>query len=250
MKNFMKATLFAGAMFSLVMTGCDKAKDVLPDDTNPTNTSSPSIIMGDGHGVLAAVRSVSYTTVAGVTVPLEVNTAVAAFNVSAGSSSFADGGAVTLNGKGLAKSSNNAYSYQNLTDPLTFSSVSWNVAGSSSVPAFSYSDDRAFPDYSGFSSLPATVTRSSGVTISLGSMVSNADSVYVILTDYNNHSILKRLGGNASSCTFSAAELGGFTAGQGMVQVTPWNYKAEDFSSKKFYFVLESAYTKQGITIN
>jgi hypothetical protein len=98
--------------------------------------------------------------------------------------------------------------------------------------------------------LPATITKSAGVTISLGSAVSNADSIYVTVTDYSDHRIFKRLAGNASECVISSAELASFVAGQGMVQVCPWNLKAEDINSKKFYFVIESAFTKQGITIN
>lgn len=250
MKTYIKTLLFSGALFSLILTGCDKAEELVPDTTPDNTSSTPTIQISDGYGVLAAVRSVSYTTVAGITVPIEVNTAVAGFNISAGSSSYTDAGIVTLNGKSLTKSENNAYSYQNLTDPLSFSSVNWNVAGSANVPSFSYSDDRPMPDYSGYSSLPVTVTRSAGVTITLGSAISNSDSVYVILTDYDDHTILKRVSASATECTFSANELSSFTAGQGMVQVAPWSYKSEDFGGKKYYFVLESAYTKQGITIN
>ncbi len=248
MKATLKTFLFAGALASLAITGCKKSSET----TTPTtpSTSSPTIQIHDGYGALAAVRSVSYTTVAGVTIPMEVNTAVAAFYASTGSSTLVDGGSVTLNSKSLTKSSNNAYSYQNLTDPLSFSTITWNVSGSGSVPAISYTDDRPVPDFSGFSTLPTTVTRSSGFTIALGSAVTGADSVYVVLTDYSNHTLIKRVGGSASECAFSASELASFTAGQGMIQVCPWNYKPEDFNSKKYYFVIESAYTKQGITIN
>jgi hypothetical protein len=185
-----------------------------------------------------------------MTIPLEVNTAVAVFSTTQGSGVFTDAGTVTLNTKGLTKSSNNAYLYQNLTDPLSFSTLSWSVSGSSTVPAISYTDDRPVPDYSGFSSLPTTITKTAGVTISLGSAVTNADSIYVTVTDYNNHQILKRLAGNANECVIGSAELSAFTPGQGMIQVCPWNMKAEDISSKKFYFIIESAFTKQGITIN
>ena len=220
MKFNIKTILFAGIMASLAITGCNKADEVIPEEPK-TNTSAPTITVSDGYGALAAVRSVSYTTVAGITIPLEVNTAVAVFNTSMGSTTFSDAGTVTLNSKALTKSSNNAYVYQNLTDPLSFSTLTWNVTGSSSVPAISYSDNHPIPDYSGFDALPTTVTRSAGVTIALGSAISNADSVYVVLTDYNNHSILKRVSGNASECTFTSAEIAGFTAGQGMVQVCP-----------------------------
>jgi hypothetical protein len=250
MKNIFRTTLFAGAFVSLIISGCSKSSDVTPETPATTSSAAPSITISDGYGALVAVRSVSYTTVGGITIPLEVNTAVAAFSTTMGSGTFTDGGTVTLNTKSLTKSTNNAYVYQNLTDPLSFSTLAWSVSGSSSVPAMSYTDDRAIPDYSAFSSLPTTIKKSAGVTISLGSAVTNADSVYVVITDYNNHSILKRLGGKAGECAFSATELSGFTAGQGMVQVCPWNLKAEDFNSKKFYFIIESAFTKQGITIN
>lgn len=248
MKTTLKTFFFAGALASLVLTGCKKSNETTTP-TTPT-ASTPTIQIHDGYGALAAVRSVSYTTVAGVTIPMEVNTAVAAFYASTGSSTLVDGGSVTLNSKSLTKSSNNAYSYQNLTDPLTFSTITWNVSGSGSVPAISYTDDRPIPDFSGFSTLPTTVTRSAGFTISLGSAVTGADSVYVVLTDYSNHTLIKRVGGSASECAFSSSELASFTAGQGMIQVCPWNYKPEDFNSKKYYFVIESAYTRQGITIN
>jgi hypothetical protein len=250
MKNMIRKTFMAGALASLIFTGCSKKSEEVTPPTPTNNGSSPTITISDGYGALAAVRSVSYTTAGGYTIPMEVNTAVAAFFASAGSSTFVDGGAVTINSKSLTKSSSNAYVYQTLTDPLTFSTITWSVSGSSSVPAISYTDDRPIPDYSGFSSLPATITKSAGVTISLGSAVSNADSVYVTVTDYNNHQVLKRVAGDANECVFSAAELSNFTAGQGMVQVCPWNYKSEDFSSKKYYFIIESAFTKQGITIN
>ncbi|MEI7725008.1 MAG: hypothetical protein WCK09_07870 [Bacteroidota bacterium] len=250
MKNIIKTTLFAGAIASLIISGCSKTSEVVPETPTSSSPSAPTITLSDGFGALAAVRSVSYTTVAGMTIPMEVNTAVAVFTTTAGSSTFTDGGTVTLNSKGLTKSTNNAYVYQNLLDPLSFGSLAWNVSGSASVPAISYTDDRQIPDYTGFSTLPTTITKTAGVTISLGSAVSNADSIYVVVTDYNNHQILKRLGGNASECVIGSSELSSFTAGQGMVQVCPWNLKSEDISSKKFYFIIESAFTKQGITIN
>ena len=249
MKNLITSAFIACALVSLMISGCTKTSEVIPETTTPAATA-PTITFSDGYGALAAVRSVSYTTIAGMTIPLEVNTAVAAFTTTMGGNTFVDGGTVTLNAKGLTKSTNNTYVYQNLTDPLTFSTLTWNVTGSTSVPAISYTDNRPIPDYSGFSTLPATITKTSGVTISLGSAVSDADSIYVTVTDYNNHTIFKRLGGNAGECVISSSELAAFTAGQGMVQVCPWNLKTEDISGKRFYFIIESAFTKQGITIN
>ena len=251
MKRSFRNTFYAVALSTVIFSGCSKKEDVVADPTtNTPSTSNSTPSIKDGYGSFAAVHSVSYTTIAGITVPLDVNTAVAAFYSSPGTTSLIDGGTVTLNTKSLTRSSNNAYSYQNLTDPLSFNQVAWSVSGSSGVPAINYTDDKSFPDYSGYNSLPSTLTKANGLIVSLGGSISNADSVYVIVSGGDKY-LLKRFAGNASQCTFSASELsviGNTTFG--MIQVAPWNYKKEDFNSKSYYFVLETCYTKQGVTIN
>lgn len=249
MKHMIKLTLSAALFTSLFIAGCTKSEDSTSGTPSTPNSSTPSITISDGYGAMAAVKTVSYTTVAGYTVPVEVNTAVAAFPSSPGGS-LVDAGSVSLNNKMLTKTANNAYVYQTMTDPLVFNQFAWVVSGSGAVPAINYTDDKPMADFSGYNSLPSTVTKASGLTISLGSAITGADSVYVILSDYNNGYILKRVGGSAAECTFSAAELTKLAAGQGIIQVCPWNYKSEDISSKKFYFINEAAYTKMGITIN
>jgi hypothetical protein len=250
MKRIFQNTFFAVALATIIFSGCSKKEDVVDPTTNTPSTGNSTPSIKDGYGSFAAVHSVSYTTIAGITVPLDVNTGVAAFFSAPGSSNLIDGGTVTLNSKSLTKSSNNAYSYQNLTDPLSFSQVTWNVSGSSGVPAITYTDDKSFPDFSGYNSLPATLTKANGLTVTLGSTVSNADSVYVIVSGGDKY-VLKRFAGNASQCTFSASDLSVIeNTTFGMIQVAPWNYKKEDFNSKPYYFVLETCYTKQGITIN
>jgi len=163
-----------------------------------------------------------------------------------------DGGTVTLNGKALAKQSNNSYVYQNVTDPLVFSGgFAWTVSGSSTVPSISYTDDRPMPTYSDYSSLPASVTRSAGLTINLSGNITGADSIWVVLISSGSNYLIKKVSGSASQCVMTASELSALNATTtGIIEVCPWNYKTEDFSSKKFYFVNEAAYTKSGISIN
>jgi hypothetical protein len=251
MKKPLKNTLYAVALATIIFSGCSKKEDVVEDPTtNTPSTSNSTPSIKDGYGTFAAVHSVSYTTVQGITIPLDVNTAVAAFYSSPGSGSMVDAGTVTLNSKTLTKNSNNAYVYQNLTDPLSFSQVSWNVAGSGGVQAITYTDDKSFPDFSGYNSLPSELAKANGLTVSLAGTISNADSVYVIVSGGDKY-VLKRAAGNAAQCTFSASDLSAIAnTTMGMIQVAPWNYKKEDFNSKSYYFVLETCYTKQGVTIN
>lgn len=236
------------ASFSL--TSCSKS-----DDTDPNNNNNSSggvtITVKDSYGVLAAITSISYTTVAGITVPVTTNTAVAVFNASAGSTTYVDAGSVTLNGQALTKNSNNAYVYDNLTSPLSFPPITWNVAGSGSVPAINYTDDKAMPTYSGYESLPSTISKATGFTVTLGSSVTKADSVYVLVTDASAKVVLKRLGGSASEAVFTSSDLSALgNTSVGMIQVVPWNFKVEDFNDKPYYFVNETAYSKIGVTIN
>ena len=248
--NFLKSGMTLILFMAIILSGCSKVEDDIPEQPQTNSNNGYTITISDGYGVLAAVRSVSLTTVGGYTVPVEVNTAVAAFTSSSGSGTFIDAGTVTLNSKSLTKATNNSYYYQNLMDPLNFSSITWNVSGAGSVPAISYTDDRPIPQYTDFSALPSTLKRNAGLSIVLGSTITNADSVYVLVTDYNGKTVLRRMGGNASQCVFSGSDLSALSAGQGMIQVVPWNYKTEDYSDRKYYFIIESAYTRQGVTIN
>lgn len=246
---FVTSLLSAGILFS----GCSKkTEDIVNKNTNNTNTTTATTpTFSDGYGTLAAVETLSYQLVSGVLFPIQLNTGVAAF-YAPGSSGMTDGGTVTLNGKALAKQSNNSYVYQNVTDPLVFSgNFAWNVSGSSSVPAISYTDDRPMPAYSDYSSLPSSVTRSAGLTLNLSGTISGADSVYVVLISSGSNVLIRKLGGSATQCVFSPSELSVLGATTtGIIEVCPWNYKTEDISSKKFYFVNEAAYTKSGISIN
>jgi hypothetical protein len=251
MKYLLKFSLSVVLFASLFMTGCSKSEDSTPSTPSTPGSQTPGVSFKDGYGALAAVKTVTYQTVSGFSAPIVLNTAVAAFPSSMGSgSSLVDAGNVSLNTKMLTKTSTNAYVYQTFTDPLVFNQFAWKVSGSGAVPAITYTDDRPMADFSGYENLPGTITKANGLTISLGSAITDADSVYVVITDYSNGYILKRVAGNAAQCEFSAAELSKLVAGQGMLQICPWNYKAQDFNDKRFYFVNESAYTKAGVTIN
>jgi hypothetical protein len=254
MTNISKTILALTGFAVLFFSSCSKTTEEVLDTANNT-VSTPSVTVptfNDGYGALAAVTTVSTQTVGGVTVPVSINLGVAAFFTSAGGSSKTSGGTVNLNGKTLTQNSDNSYVYQKLTDPLSFAGgITWDVSGSGTVPAFSYTDDKPVPTYSDGANLPSTVTRSAGLTMDLAGKVSGADSIYVVLISTGSSYIIKHLAGNASQCVFTPAELSGLAASTtGIIEVCPWNYKSEDFSGKKFYFINEGAYTRSGITIN
>lgn len=239
-----------GVALSIIVTGCKKKEDGNPGTNNTNPTGYVSFGFPDGYGVLVAVKSITYQVVAGFEIPVEVNTATGVFVSSPGASEFIDAGSVSVNGRGLTKQTNNSYVYQDLLNPLNFTTVAWTVSGGTGIPAITYTDDKPWPAFSGFNDLPGSVTKSAGLTVNLSGKISNADSVYLIVAGGDGTFAIKRVAGGASEVALSPGDLNGISAGTGTLQVVPWNYKKEDFESKNFYFILEAAYSKSSVTIN
>ena len=125
----------------------------------------------------------------------------------------------------------------------------WKVGGSAGVSGFTYSHSVAFPNYTG--TLPTTVTKASGLTISLGSEVSNADSVYITVMSGDKY-VLKAVGGQADDATITAAELQDLALNSdntAMIQVVPFRITLESINGKDYAFIKEKAVVGN-ITIN
>lgn len=245
MKKLSGILLLFSFSLLLVFTSCTKEDD--DTGSNSPSTTTPTFV--DGAGVLVAIKTVTYVSASGFVIPTEVNTGVAAFTDTPGSQVFADAGTVSLNSASLKKYDNNSYVYDNLLSPIMLDEVQWEVSGKGSVPAISKQVTRGMPDYTGYSDLPATISKSSGLTINLSGKVSNADSVYVVLIDMNNKFLIKRAAGNASNISITAGEMDGFKNGSAYLQVVPWNFTTQTFSSKKMYFVNEMVCSKTNVTI-
>ncbi len=245
MKPLSKSLIFILALSAAIITGCTKDDDK-PDETN--NTSN-QFSYNDAFGVFVAVKSVTTQTVGGMTFPIEINTATAAFMESAGANTMTDGGDVSLNSQNLKKVQNNAYVYDDVLNPLDFSTISWTATGKGDVPAINKTITRGFPAFSAADALPATISKASGFTISLGNKISNADSV-IIVVGSNNKSAHKIVAGNAGSVSFSTADLTDVASSSaGLVSVSPYNITSQSIGSKKYYFINETVYSKMNVNI-
>lgn len=234
------------SVVAILATGCDKKEDETPDNNQ---NATENYKFTDSYGVLAAIKSISYQNAGGFTIPVEINTAVAVFPQAAGSSTFASAGTVTINGSSLKKYENNSYIYDNLLSPLNFNTVEWNVSGEGDVPVIQKTVARGFPAFSGYSTLPETFSLASGLTISLGNAISNADSVVVVVAGSKNSSI-KTVRSGTANVTFTSTELSAIgTGAAGLISVTPYNYQPETISGRKYYFINESNYTKINVNI-
>lgn len=235
------------SLLAILNVSCDKNEDETPQNNNQSATEN--LNFSDSYGVMAAIKTISFQTVGGLTFPVEVNTAVAVFVSTPGATTFAPAGTVSINSSSLKKFGNNSYVYDNLISPLSFNTVQWSVSGEGEIPAFEKTVNIGFPDFTAYSSIPETFSLAAGLSVPLGSSVSNADSVVVVVSGSQNAAV-KTVAAASANAVFSASELSNLGAGaSGMISVTPYNYTIETISGRKYYFVNESNYTKMNVNI-
>lgn len=239
------------------ITSCDKTTTpAVPTTTTPTTTTptTPTPVMptvNNSHwGVMVALKTkLAYTAPqVGTPITVETDMAIATFYDGIGSSTIVDAGAVTINSNTLEKQTNNSY-LVTATPGMTPSSLSlgnnvkWSVAGGSSTPAIDYSHNGPFPDYTG--TLPTEIDKSVDLEISLGSKISGADSVYVVIISADKQ-IIKSYNGNPapSKITIDASELSGLNTvsdNTAYLEIVPFTYVVRATSGKDFVYIKETA---------
>lgn len=230
MKNS-KSILFALiCTMSLLVVSCKKEnpepEEQTPTASTPTGSTTP--IPSNADGVMWAIRSTS--SFQGFAI--EIGTAVGIF--MNGTTDLVNVGTVSVNSENLTASSNNAYTFTpNQTSPtgLDFSnSTDWSVSGGNGHAAFTYdASSLVFPTGSAITSA-ATVTKANGYTLTCSS-VSGADSTLFLIGN-----VSKTVPGSANSCTFSASELSGLSAGTSVVMIVPYKLMQATINGKNYYF--------------
>lgn len=251
--KFSSVTLpFTVLAMGLALAACNKDDDApaTPADPggggggggNSTPSTTPNFDGADAS--LWAIRAFSTQTTPIGEIDVELGTAVAAFS-NDGFASMVGVGTVELNSNALTPATNQAYSFQpSATQPtgmdLSSGTLAWEVQGGNGFDGFTYTySNMAFPNpVSGVITSGTTVVRADGYTLSIAS-VSNADSVLFMVGD-----VVRTLPGGATSCTFTADELAGLSAGTNLMQVAPYAYKLQVLGGKNVYFGKEMVRSK------
>ncbi len=249
MKKSTTITFSAFIAIAVAFSACKKSSSTSVTPTTTTSTPSPTV--ADVDGGLVSLKVKVTTVTAGVPFTLVTETGLATFFSATGNnSSFVDGGTVSVNSNSLDKQSNNSYlktaSLGMTPADLGFgtNSSNWSVGGAGSVPAFTYNDNAAFPDFTG--TVPDSVVRSAGVTISLGGNTTNADSVLLFIAS-GSKSITRTFAGTATSATLSSSDLSAFSAvsdKSAIMEVVPYRYTVNTQGGKKYAFIKELAVVK------
>ncbi len=248
-------TYDAGGSYSVTLIATNKWGDDTQTQTvdvagsSGGNDENPQLSFSDADGALYAINSESVTSQGGFDITITLGTAVAWFGSptsfeSAGTVSWAQGS----DGADLDIQPNNSYNWVetdfNTSGFSSSSALDWDVSGANSTPAFTYSDTRSFPDLDQITS-ETTINASEEYVLSHNGLISNADSVYYIISSSNGSSI-KRSSSSVTSMTFSPADLADVGTGTAIFQIAAFSITSDEFSGKKIYFVKETVVSATG----
>lgn len=234
------------------LASCKKETTSSTSATTPTPTptaTSTTPMYTSGDGVIVALLTRTTTVTMGMPIDMSIGTGVAVFgNLSSGT--FSDAGVVTLNGTNLSKQANNSYVIiPSVTNPtgidLSGSNINWSVG----TPSFTYNagkggTGRGMPTASGITGSYTSINTASDFTLSVDGSVSNSDSVYFQINGASK-SLLKRMGPNTKSVTFTSAELKTLgTIASGSISICPWNHELKTLGGKSIHVINELALSK------
>ena len=253
------ASRFFGAIILVLILVSSCKKDSVNTDEEeyvPPTVTGPSYSFSryDGNGLLKIQKTFAYYVdpFKGL-VETITKEAKASFKNSPFDSLYSNAAAVSCQGKTLALQNNQTYlldgsAAANISVTTTLG-VNWNVTGNSvtGIPGFLYTTTKPLPEYKGVAnnSMPTTIRRAAGLTLSLGANIVGADSIFLSITS-GSKTIKKMIGGFENECIFSPAELSVLPSADGaaLLQVSPISYELSVQGSKKMYFANQASYTK------
>lgn len=254
MKKFLSFAVYA-LMSSSLLVSCggddDKTEDEPEDEVVAPQTVSPSYDYANSGGFFAAVNTQTEISTSGAPsipgVPTTISfiTAVAGIWETPGGS-FLDAGTITFAGESLSKQENNSYvltpeadSFTGLGSITESDAKAWTVT----TPEINFTNTKAYPKVTGFSSASKTITKGEAFTINWGANSGAPDSVLVVIS--SGETLMKTVGGDKNtSVTFTAEETNTLSTGSNaLIQVTPYNFNKQTFASKEYYFINQTTYS-------
>lgn len=220
--------IVAFALLLVFNFSCKKKTDSPTINSTSGNNNPPSIY--DSRGIL----QVKYYTSNCGSVYADTSATSVFFDQPLGSSNynFVSAGTVTYNDSTMYF---NSFSYASSFPVSMVVPQKWNVSGSSYIPAFTYSCNPFFPDYTGQGLLPDTCVKANGLTLNI-SGISNytGNSVVLSLSGPSSVNVTKSISGNGT-ITFTPSELSNFAVNtNSYLEINITNYKIETFSGLAF----------------
>jgi hypothetical protein len=247
--------LFAFLIGISCISSCKKDDDTNNNNNNNTSNpmsqtfgGSPTIPAGAAGALYAVNNYVISDDGFGDMDTTEVGTAYAWFDSYTATK---NAGTVTANSLELDDNFGGAalpWYYTISNYPMDFSSsntVNWSVAGNSSagITGFTHTDNTAYPKCN--FNIPATINLNSSFTVTSTNIGSN-DAVFYTIYGQGTPKVTKSMPANATSATFTSAELHSVASSGGLigVQVMPVKLTQATENSKTYYFVKQWAFAR------
>ncbi|MES2131673.1 MAG: hypothetical protein V4506_04940 [Bacteroidota bacterium] len=180
-----------------------KKKNTTPDPLPPTYGTSTT---PPNYGTLQTMLIQYYNGHTFMRTDSMLTASFYASPVTSTLSTMVNAGTVSFNNIRLQNTTNQ---YQDSTHTLNIHQANsvWNISGSSSVPAFSYTVTPSYPTFIGNNLLPDSVSKAAGVVITLVGASNIAN--YGIAVEIISGGVIahKSLAPNQTSCTFLSSDL-------------------------------------------
>lgn len=239
----MKKTLtsIVALLFIFIAASCkkdSKKSDPAPVPQNPPASGSFSALLSN---------QLLYSVFGSSTFTLSYSQNMAYFssvnftNFILPTGSFLNAGNITLNGLTFK---NNFNYYTDSTNTTMSPPFVWQASGGA-VPSFSYANNNPYPSFTGYSTWPDTIVKSSGLNIQLGGF-SNTDEAKVFVSNIGSTSpIMVNLTTVTSSYSFSPSSITSLsTATTAVIQVDFYKNNIQSINGKTMNFRNVSTYVK------
>lgn len=230
-----------------MLASCKKEDSSTPKPATPASGTATTPVYGSGDGAVVALITRTTTATPIGNMDYDLGTGVAVFgNLSTGT--YSDAGKITLNGKELARQTNNSYLYTPTAGDMKGIDLSGSIKWTVTTPSFTYDagagTGRGMPAAKSIAGAYTSVDASAAFTLEVDGAVSNSDSVYFQINGPSK-SVLKRMAANTRSVTFTAAEMGTLGKGAGCsVTIAPWNHQEKTLGGKLIHVVNELALSR------
>jgi len=165
--------------------------------------------------------------------------------------SYMDIGTVVLNGTTFKnKSQVSNYFYNDTAYNFIAPPCKWVISGSANMQAFTDSSNLVFPDFTNYTAIPTSISKSAGFSIPLTG-VSNCDFINVILLGPSGSSFIgnKLLPSNVTSISYTSAELSGFTIGNATMMITFNKDNVKTINGKRVNFRYGTMYSRVSLAV-
>jgi hypothetical protein len=224
---------------SLVFFSCKK-KDKAEEPV-PAQTPSTTQLTGDWGTFLSSYGTNDYSYNGGT---IQSDSAVTAsfYDTPASGKTYIAAGTVSVNGVALIQNAGPPIYYSKTNGPQ-IRTMNWNISGSGTISAASFSYVPGYPNYGGSIVIPDTVSQSAGFNITIGPVTNLTNSISV--TVFQTASVNKFIATTPGTVNISPTEISGFTDSSTFrVIISAFNYSNATLNGKQYGINASRSYMK------